>query len=326
VSLAQDIRFILETPGLFINDFHLVCPQCRSELSVGGNDEYHCTQDGEKYSCVGGIWRFLSAERQAFYSVFMEEYQRVRQGEGRVRRDPQYYRNLPFSDSLDKMASDWRIRAASFKAFVRDVLAPLEYEHREPIKCLDLGAGNSWLSNQLAHRGHLVAAVDLITNDWDGLGVYVNYTTSFLRVQTEFDQLPFSDHQCDLAIFNSSLHYSVDCQATLTEALRVVKPRGKIIVIDTPVYYSPLSGQKMVEEREELFFQDYGLRSNTLPSENFLTHSRINELSEILGIKWTFIKPFYGIQWALKPWVHRLSGRREPAAFYVLIGEQVRSG
>jgi len=316
----------LESPGLFIDGFHLVCPQCRSELSAGGDGEYHCTQDGEKYACVDGIWRLLSAERQDYYSVFMNEYQRVRQGEGRIRREPQYYRNLPFSDSSGEMTAAWRIRAVSFKAFIKRVLAPLEYEYREPLKCLDLGAGNCWLSNQLALRGHKAAAVDLITNDWDGLGVYVNYSTSFLPVQAEFDHLPFSGHQYDLIIFNSSLHYSIDCQATLTEAMQVVKPRGKIIIIDTPVYHSSLSGQKMVGEREELFCQRYGFRSNTLQSENFLTYSRINELSESLGIKWRVIKPDYGIRWALKPWVNRFSGRREPAAFNVLIGELTRSG
>jgi len=316
----------LETQGLFIDDFHLVCPQCRSELSAGGEGEYRCTQDGEKYACVDGIWRLLSAERQVYYSVFMDEYQRVRQSEGRTRRDPKYYRNLPYTDSSVEMASAWRIRAVSFKAFVREVLAPMEHENREPLKCLDLGAGNCWLSNQLARRGHKAAAVDLITNDWDGLGVNVNYTMSFLTVQAEFDHLPFSDHQCDLVLYNSSFHYSVDFQLSLTEAMRVVKPQGKIIIIDTPVYHSSLSGQKMVEEREDLFFQRYGFRSNTLPSEKFLTHSRINELSETLGIKWRIIKPYYGLRWAVKPWVYRLSGRREPAAFYVLIGELPLSG
>jgi hypothetical protein len=108
--------------------------------------------------------------------------------------------------------------------------------------------------------------------------------------------------------------------------MRVVKPHGKIIIIDTPVYHSPRSGQVMVAEREELFFRRYGFRSNTLPSENFLTHFRIDELSESLGIEWRFIKPYYGIRWAVKPWLYRISGKREPAAFYVLIGELQLSG
>ena len=283
-------------------------------------------QDGAKYACVDGIWRFISAERQVYFSVFMDEYQRVRQGEGRTRRDPQYYRNLPFSDSSGEMTEAWRIRAVSFKAFIREVLAPLEHGNGEPLKCLDLGAGSGWLSNQLALRGHKACAVDLIMNDWDGLGVYVNYSSSFLPVQAEFDNLPLSDHQCDLVLFNSSFHYSVDFQTSLKEAVRVAKPQGKIIIIDTPVYHSPQSGRIMVMEREEQFFQRYGFRSNTLPSENFLTHSRINELSETLGIEWRYIKPYYGIRWAVKPWLYRISGKREPAAFYVLIGVLTRSG
>ncbi len=58
------------------------------------------------------------------------------------------------------------------------------------LRILDLGAGNGWLSNRLAQRGHSLLAVDLLTNPEDGLGAFTNYETLFTPVQAEYDRLP----------------------------------------------------------------------------------------------------------------------------------------
>jgi len=101
---------------------------------------------------------------------------------------------------------------------------------------LDIGAGNGWLTNQLASRGHRVAAVDLNDDARDGLGAAVNYSSAVERYQAEFNYLPFSDAQFDRVIFNASLHYASSLAATLAEARRMLAPRGAIIVLDSPFY------------------------------------------------------------------------------------------
>ena len=50
-------------------------------------------------------------------------------------------------------------------------------------------------------------------------------------IEAEFDHLPFADGQFDLAVFNSSLHYSTDYHGTLGEARRCLKPSGSIVVL-----------------------------------------------------------------------------------------------
>ena len=42
----------------------------------------------------------------------------------------------------------------------------------EPIRVLDVGAGNSWLSHRLASFGHQVVAVDRLDDELDGLGAW----------------------------------------------------------------------------------------------------------------------------------------------------------
>jgi SAM-dependent methyltransferase len=196
----------------------------------------------------------------------------------------------------------------------------LEGKSQRPLKILDLGAGNGWLSNRLAARGHTLAAVDLGINDWDGLGAHRHYETDFICLQAEFDHLPLEDNQVDLVIFNASFHYSVNYEVTLREALRVLRPEGWVVVMDTAVYQNQSSGQQMVAEREAAFLRQHGFASNTLPSENFLTYGRIQELATAVNLQWQLIWPIP--TWRrLARWLKvKLRRQREPAKFPLLVG------
>ncbi len=297
------------------------CPSCRTLLDASGTDELCCPAGGHTYRRVDGIWRFLSAERQAYYARFLHEYQAVRKAEGRGAPDPAYYRALPYRDLSGTRPDDWRIRAASLRSLLQRVVLPCEREQKASLHCLDLGAGNGWLSYRLAQRGHRVGAVDLLTNDWDGLGTFIQYDAPFVPLQAEFDGLPFTDGQFDLAVFNASLHYSVDYSRTLREARRVLKPEGRLVILDSPIYSQADSGAQMVRERQAQFQQKYGFPSDALPSENYLTYRRLEELAEELGIEWQFIQPFYGLRWHLRPWLARLRGSRQPARFAIVVGK-----
>jgi SAM-dependent methyltransferase len=208
------------------------------------------------------------------------------------------------------------------------VLAPREAQLRRPLRILDLGAGNCWLSHRLAQRGHHVAAVDVSTDSRDGLGAHIWYelADTFVPIQAEFDRLPFAADQMDVAVFNASLHYSTDCARTLTEAMRVLRRDGCVVIMDSPVYRAGSSGAQMVQERETSFLGKYGFRSNALPAENYLTTGRLHDLAEVAGIRWQSFFPFYGVSWLLRPWRARLRGSREPAKMPLLVGTLERAG
>ena len=256
----------------------------------------------------------MRPDRSAYYDQFVKEYETVRQAEGRGSDDSAYYRALPFVDLTGKLSPDWRIRATSFRALIEHVIAP------PALKILDLGAGNGWLSYQLAKRGHTVATVDLLTNKRDGLGAFTHYDAPFTPIQAEFDHLPLTGRQFDLVIFNSSLHYSVNYETTLCEAWRVARRNGRVVVLDSPVYADAASGKQMVRERQENFLNTYGFPSNSIPSENFLTLKRLQALGMSTRTEWRFVKPAYGWRWAIRPWIARVRGRREPARFMLIVG------
>src|SRR5437868_5658951 len=156
---------------------------------------------------------------------FKREYTAVRRAEGWGSLDGGYYQALPYCDRTGRNTDIWRIRATSYATFVERVLVPLEnpdsvetggfpstqtaddrhsgsQSHREArdrggdqgpaearrsLRILDLGAGNGWLANRLAERGHRVIAVDLLDDPLDGLGAARHYAAAFSALLAEFD-------------------------------------------------------------------------------------------------------------------------------------------
>jgi SAM-dependent methyltransferase len=297
-----------------------ICPRCRTSLDRVSADRLVCPQDGLEYWNIEGIWRFLLPESQAHYTRFIEEYETVRRSEGRGSPDAEYYRALPFKDLSGNFSKDWAIRARSFNFLVKKFLTPIQAHLERPLKVLDLGAGNGWLSNCLAAQGDRVVAVDLLVNEQDGLGAWKHYEHQFTPMQAEFNHLPLMDHYADVAIFNASLHYSENYEETLKETFRVVDEEGLVVIMDTPIYRRHASGEQMVAEREAAFLAQYGFASNALESENFLTYQRVRELGDSLGVHWLYFRPFYGLRWLLRPLKAWLTRKREPAKFHLVAG------
>lgn len=294
---------------------NFICPRCHSALQEISGDELHCSVDRLSFRQVEGIWKFLLPERESHYARFVTDYETIRRFEGRSSSDSSYYRALPFEDKSGRFSADWKVRASSYR-MLEQIVSPNS-------QVIDLGSGNGWLSNRLTLLGCQVHAVDLLLNEEDGLGAWKNYEAKFIPVQAEFCRLPFEDGSASDVIFNASFHYSENYEEALVEALRTIRPDGRIIVMDSPVYHNPDSGEKMVTERKANFLSQYGFASDSLQSKNYLTYDEMRELGQSLGIRWQHVKPFYGLRWKLRPWLAKIRGHREPAEFGLWLGSRV---
>lgn len=282
-----------------------------------------CSADGTSYRRRNGIWNLIPASRTRRFHRFVSEYGTVRKLEGRGSHHAEYFRRLPYADTTGRYARDWRIRARSYSCLVSRVVEPLE--RRCPgrrLEILDLGAGNGWMSNRLARRGHRVWALDLRVDALDGLGAHVHYDAAFSCIQAEFDRLPFAPESFDLVIFNASLHYSERYEETLKESIRVLREGGRIGVVDTPIYRSAASGARMVAQRKRRFKRAYGCASDAMGSEEYITPLRMRQISAETGITWSIHRPEYGHRWRLRRMAVRIRSRREPARFAVLEGRK----
>jgi len=263
----------------------------------------------------------LPEERAFHYAKFIEEYERIRSAEGRGSQSEEFYTALPYKDISDRNSDQWKIRSRSYDYIIRRVIRPF---HRSRV--LDLGAGNCWMSFRLSLAGHKPVAVDLLTNQNDGLGAAMHFerhlSVPIPRFQAEIPHLPFRNEQFDVVIFNASFHYSENYEETLREALRCLKPEGILIISDTPWYSCEESGRQMVAERQAVFQQRFGTASDSIRSQEYLTDERLKGLAEALSITWTVHRPWYGIRWAMRPWVARLRGHREPSRFRVYVARK----
>lgn len=252
---------------------------------------------------------------------FLKDYSRIRRAEGRGSSDPEYFRALPYRDLTGKNSGQWAIRARTWTHFERFVLAQIEKETARPLDILDMGAGNGWMSYRLALRDHRPVALDIFPDYCDGLRSARHYPRRFPCVEAEFDELPFRDGVFDLAIYNSSIHYSTDYRRTLSEARRCLRTSGRVVIMDSPVYKLPEHGEQMRTERHDLFARRFGFRSDSVPSIEYFDEAMIESLARELKIEWSRTLPWYGLAWALRPWKARLASRRPPSQFVILVGK-----
>jgi SAM-dependent methyltransferase len=305
----------------------LLCWQCGASLAEmipetrTGSGIRVCTSCTMTTQYRDGIWRALSPERMNHFRKFIAEYELIRAAEGRGSTQSEYYLSLPFKDISGRNSDQWAIRARTFRAMEQSIVAPLAQLNKHPLRILDLGAGNGWMSYRLALRGHLPIAVDLLANDRDGLGAAIHYNTHlhplFPRVQADLDRLPFASSIFDLVIFNASFHYSEKYEQTFREALRCTRPGGSIVIADTPWYAEEESGIRMVEEKHKRFSATYGFASDSIASLEYLTPDRLHRLQKVFRLEWSAIEPFYGIRWALRPLRAKLARRRPPSQFRI---------
>jgi SAM-dependent methyltransferase len=309
----------------------LMCPHCglgRLSIEVKVDptlDARQCTNCRSYIFCRNGIWRALRAGRAGYFERFIANYEFVRAAEGRGSDSPSYYLALPYLDLTGRNARQWSIRACTFRYIQRRILSPLASRRGRKLRILDLGAGNGWMSYRLALEGHTPVAVDLLTNDRDGLGASAHFAERlpalFLRVQSELDHLPFADGAFDVVLFNSSFHYSENYETTFAEALRCTSSGGLVIIADTPWYARDESGREMARERKVKFAAQYGFASDAIPSREYITDRDLENLRDRFEIDWKIYTPYYGIWWRLRPLLAKLRRHRTPSRFRIYTAE-----
>jgi len=117
----------------------------------------------------------------------------------------------------------------SWKGLAEALLKILNYE-----VVADLGAGEGTLSQLLAQRARHVIAIDNSEKMVEfGQGLAKKHSLPNLEYRLgDIESPPIEDTSVDLAVFSQALHHADHPEIAIKEAFRILKPGGRIIVLD----------------------------------------------------------------------------------------------
>jgi ubiquinone/menaquinone biosynthesis C-methylase UbiE len=103
-----------------------------------------------------------------------------------------------------------------------------------PLDIIDLGAGEATVALLLAQRAKRVVAID-------NSGKMVEYGRSLAQRNGlnnldyrlgDMEALPLQGNEVDLALMHQTLHHTLHPPVAVTEAFRVLRPGGHLIILD----------------------------------------------------------------------------------------------
>lgn len=226
------ILMLLEREALSVADLQEILGMGQSRISTqlsqlkssglvadtrsGKNNIYACSASAN----LLGVARLAAAElpEVGTDAATLRHLQRKRQDRSRAY----------FDELAGRFGKDY-VPGRSWKALAEALLKVLNYK-----VVADLGAGEGTLSQLLAQRAEQVIAVDLSPKMVEfGRALAEKHGLANLEYRLgDLEAPPIDTESVDLAIFSQALHHAEHPQRAIEAAFRILKPGGRLIVLD----------------------------------------------------------------------------------------------
>lgn len=218
----------------------LQCPSCLQPLTIkevrerapSGDElleaDLHCPSCGTLYPIRRGIPNLLTPR-------LLEDYkQQEMQGWVNLWKKKGMYERptLEHSFQLPYLDGMWMEVARMFEL----AMIAMNLQGHESI--LEIGAGQGWASRYFAAKGCQVVAVDIVDDEWYGLGrawaIMERAGVYFEPLLADGEHLPFKPNTFDYVFFCGALHHFRDFHKVLRQVHTVLKPGGRVIATGEP--------------------------------------------------------------------------------------------
>ncbi|MEO8067940.1 MAG: class I SAM-dependent methyltransferase [Flavobacteriales bacterium] len=279
------------------------CPEC--ELQLDG--EWRCAS-GHHWPLIDGVRRCVNADLSRTLGPFLKAFRDHRTVTGERLMEPGMYNRLPES-GMDHDPGLWQLRQYDLEllrephALVNDSLKD------RPLRVLDVGAWNGWLSHRLAAMGHRVTATDVFTDAHDGLGAVQHYPAKFEAVQADQERLQLFDGPFDLIIAQRCMGFMVDITRSIGQMKSLLSPGGTLFLSGLNVYRNPRTIRSRLAQTALRFTEQHGVPYFFKPVKGYLDlqDQRTLEQSGIQQLPYPQLK-----------WKNLISGpfKRKPLYYY----------
>ena len=201
----------------------LVCPVCKGDLILQSNskESYHflyCSQCNQEYPIDDGIPNMLPLEMR----IPSDEHGN-NVSLSIKRANVRYYVNR------ERERDKWVTHPSKILGLPRLLDFTLKYLNRPNMKVLDVGSGVGLLSSHLCDRGLKPVCFD-ISHDCIAAAVKCDpHLNSFVA---DAENMPVRENSFEGVLFAGSLHHLPNPRKALSEAFRVLRDGGRVILLE----------------------------------------------------------------------------------------------
>jgi ubiquinone/menaquinone biosynthesis C-methylase UbiE len=161
---------------------------------------------------------------------FEKLYLAARKKEKRIYPDEEVLR-LPFVEGSHAHVREWQVRK-------RSALRLINYfrNKEEPLKILEVGCGNGWLSALLAEIKYAtIRGIDINTEELEQAKRVFAHRRNLSFEQCKLDKMP-QYNKYDVIVFAASVQYFSSLELSMKQAFTLLRQEGEIHILDTHFY------------------------------------------------------------------------------------------